>query len=168
MPLFSVCLTNTLNVEVKWLLRLLRIHEFLFRISVHRTVIQTEAFIVKQTKKQMMEASYSTIRHTDELNACPYFHNYLISYNSSRFHRLAPLACTDSELTLKLWSFDWTPLTRDRCVPWTLPMHEAVNRRWRHTRVYPKVSGLAAWSENCKWYSSLPLDVVVSLFCESV
>jgi hypothetical protein len=24
-------------------------------------------------------------------------------------------------------------------------------------RVYPKVSGLAAWSENCKWYSSLPL-----------
>jgi hypothetical protein len=25
------------------------------------------------------------------------------------------------------------------------------------TRVYPKVSGLAAWSENCKWYNSLPL-----------
>jgi hypothetical protein len=24
----------------------------------------------------------------------------------------------------------------------------------RTTRVYPKVSGLAAWSENCKWYSS--------------
>jgi hypothetical protein len=23
------------------------------------------------------------------------------------------------------------------------------------TRVYPKVSGLAAWSDNCKWYSSL-------------
>jgi hypothetical protein len=37
-----------------------------------------------------------------------------------------------------------------------------------HTRVYPKVSGLAAWSEKCKWYSSLPLDAVVSLFCESV
>jgi hypothetical protein len=36
------------------------------------------------------------------------------------------------------------------------------------TRVYPKVSGLAAWSENCKWYSSLPLDAVVTLFCESV
>jgi len=31
-------------------------------------------------------------------------------------------------------------------------------------RVYPKVSGLAAWSENCKWYSSLPLDAVLSLF----
>jgi hypothetical protein len=30
-------------------------------------------------------------------------------------------------------------------------------------RVYPKVSGLAAWSENCKWYSSLPLGAVVSL-----
>jgi hypothetical protein len=34
--------------------------------------------------------------------------------------------------------------------------------------VYPKVSGLAAWSEKCKWYSSLPLGSVVSLFCESV
>jgi len=33
---------------------------------------------------------------------------------------------------------------------------------------YPKVSGLAAWSENCEWYSSLPLGAVVSLFCESV
>jgi len=35
-------------------------------------------------------------------------------------------------------------------------------------RVYPKVSGLATWSENYKWYSSLPLDAVVSLLCESV
>jgi hypothetical protein len=38
----------------------------------------------------------------------------------------------------------------------------------RYTRVYPKVSGLAVWSESCKWYSSLPLDAVVSLFYESV
>jgi hypothetical protein len=37
-----------------------------------------------------------------------------------------------------------------------------------NAKVYPKVSGLAAWSENCKWYRSLPLDAVVSLFCESV
>jgi hypothetical protein len=37
-----------------------------------------------------------------------------------------------------------------------------------HTRVCPKVSGLAAWSENCKWYSYLPLVAVVSLFRESV
>jgi len=35
-------------------------------------------------------------------------------------------------------------------------------------RVYPKVSGLATWSENYKWYSFLPLGAVVSLFCESV
>jgi hypothetical protein len=34
--------------------------------------------------------------------------------------------------------------------------------------VYSKVSGLAALSENCKWYSCLPLGAVVSLFCESV
>jgi hypothetical protein len=31
-----------------------------------------------------------------------------------------------------------------------------------------KVSGLAAWSENCTWYSSLPLGAVISLFYESV
>jgi hypothetical protein len=38
-----------------------------------------------------------------------------------------------------------------------------------YTRVYPKVSGLAAWSENCKCCCiSLPLGAVVSLFCESV
>jgi hypothetical protein len=37
-----------------------------------------------------------------------------------------------------------------------------------YTRVYKKVSGLAAWRENCKWYSSLPLGAVVSLFYESV
>jgi hypothetical protein len=28
------------------------------------------------------------------------------------------------------------------------------------TRGYPEVSGLAAWSENCKWYSCLPLGAV--------
>jgi hypothetical protein len=37
----------------------------------------------------------------------------------------------------------------------------------KHTGVYPEVSGLATWSENCKWYSFLPLGAVVSLFCES-
>jgi hypothetical protein len=41
-------------------------------------------------------------------------------------------------------------------------------KSFEHTRVYPKVSGLATWSENCKWYSPLPLDAVVSLFRESV
>jgi hypothetical protein len=36
------------------------------------------------------------------------------------------------------------------------------------SREYPKPSGLAAWRENCKWYSSLPLGAVVSLFCVSI
>jgi hypothetical protein len=31
-------------------------------------------------------------------------------------------------------------------------------------QLYPKVSELAAWSENCKRYSSLPLGAVVSVF----
>jgi hypothetical protein len=37
-----------------------------------------------------------------------------------------------------------------------------------YKRMFPKVSGLAAWRENVKCYSSLPLDAVVSLFCGSV
>jgi hypothetical protein len=37
-----------------------------------------------------------------------------------------------------------------------------------NTRMYPKFSGLAAWSENWKWYRPLPLSAVVSLFCESI
>jgi hypothetical protein len=37
-----------------------------------------------------------------------------------------------------------------------------------YKKVYSKVSGLAAWIENCKCYSSLPLGAIVSLHCESV
>jgi len=33
-------------------------------------------------------------------------------------------------------------------------------------RVYPKASGMAVWSKNCKWDNSLPLGAVVSLFYE--
>jgi hypothetical protein len=29
--------------------------------------------------------------------------------------------------------------------------------------MYPEVSELTAWSENCEWYSSLPLGAVVPL-----
>jgi len=43
-----------------------------------------------------------------------------------------------------------------------------IGRSVGNTGVYSKVSGLAAWSENCKWYSPLPLGAVVSLFYESV
>jgi hypothetical protein len=38
----------------------------------------------------------------------------------------------------------------------------------QYTMRYPKVSGLAAWSENCKWYSFLPLGAVISLYSASV
>jgi len=44
----------------------------------------------------------------------------------------------------------------------------STKKNHENTKVYPEVSGLVAWSENCKWYSSLPLDAVVSKFCESV
>jgi len=45
-------------------------------------------------------------------------------------------------------------------------IHESTEHE--NTRVYPKFSELTAWSENCKWYSPLPIGAVVSLFCESV
>jgi len=32
-------------------------------------------------------------------------------------------------------------------------------------RVYPKISELPAWSQDCTLYSFLPLGAVVSLFC---
>jgi hypothetical protein len=48
------------------------------------------------------------------------------------------------------------------------PHVEAVLLGLTCTRVCPKVSGLAAWSENCKWHIYLPLGAVVSLFYESV
>jgi hypothetical protein len=37
-----------------------------------------------------------------------------------------------------------------------------------NTGVYPKVSGLAEWSENSKCYSYLPQGAVVSLFYELI
>jgi hypothetical protein len=39
---------------------------------------------------------------------------------------------------------------------------------WTFIWVYPKVSGLATWRENCKWHNFLPRGAVVSLFYESV
>jgi hypothetical protein len=50
----------------------------------------------------------------------------------------------------KIWSYTSIP-------PYVLMAWSLV----KYTRVYQKVFGLAAWSENCKWYSSLPLDAVV-------
>jgi len=47
-------------------------------------------------------------------------------------------------------------------------MHMWYFNNTRGLRVYPKVSGLAAWSKNCKWYSFQPLNEVVSLFYKSV
>jgi len=50
----------------------------------------------------------------------------------------------------------------NRCV-------KRLKSRWTtYTRVYPKVSGLVAWRENCKWYGSLPLVAVVSPSCVSL
>jgi hypothetical protein len=35
-------------------------------------------------------------------------------------------------------------------------------------RVYPKVSRLAAWSDNCKWHGSLPLVQLYRYFMSQV
>jgi len=41
-----------------------------------------------------------------------------------------------------------------------------IHFRWmtNNTSVYPKVSGLAAWSENCRCYSCLPLSAIACYF----
>jgi hypothetical protein len=61
-------------------------------------------------------------------------------------------------------------VNNNKCVMvwiWQLPL-DVTSLSIEYMRVYPKVSGLATWSKNCKWYSSLPLGTVVSLLCESV
>jgi hypothetical protein len=57
-----------------------------------------------------------------------------------------------------------TPTSRWLAVIFYLP------RRIRKpsTRVYPKVSGLTAWSENCKWHSSLPLGLTSLLYLNNL
>jgi hypothetical protein len=45
-----------------------------------------------------------------------------------------------------------------------LPFHHVWFDHPNNTLVHPKVSGLATWIENCKWYSSLPVGAVVLLF----
>jgi hypothetical protein len=44
----------------------------------------------------------------------------------------------------------------------------AITLCYASQRVIPKVSGLVAWNENYKWYSSVQLGAVVLLFCGSV
>jgi len=54
-----------------------------------------------------------------------------------------------------------TTVSREAIVERPRPLCVLGSQEGYSTRVYPKLSGLAAWSENCKWYSSLPLDAVV-------
>jgi hypothetical protein len=66
-----------------------------------------------------------------------------------------------------LWGQGWDVYTRGRRPPHpTAPSLLGISKGT--LRTYKAVSGLATWTENCKWYSSLPLGAVVSLFCESV
>jgi hypothetical protein len=71
---------------------------------------------------------------------------------------------TSSRVEVKnAWSYTSTPPTRIHGV--VLHLCLTVRFFWkRTTRMYPKFSGLAAWSENCKWYSSLPLGAVYRYF----
>jgi len=52
-----------------------------------------------------------------------------------------------------------------RYIMWKIAYHNALlSVLWR-SGCYPKVSEISAWSKNCKWYSSLPLGAILSLFC---
>jgi hypothetical protein len=73
-------------------------------------------------------------------------------------------------LKLNIGSVYTLPLKYERKFPEIKISIERVKLREEqmYTKVYPKVSGLAACNANCKRYSSLPSGAVVSLFCESV
>jgi len=64
----------------------------------------------------------------------------------------------------------FTPTLFNNCIYKTVAAVEN-NRMYDHPNLrYEGVSRnsrLAAWSENCKWYSCLPLGAVVSLTSES-
>jgi hypothetical protein len=96
----------------------------------------------------------------DELKNC----HYLFQSFSKRFlHKnsvnisFAPILITYS--ADHSFSDFTVPMVRvDLYKPQSSSMYEGV----------PRSSGLATWSKNCKWYTSMPLATVVSLFCESV
>jgi hypothetical protein len=69
-------------------------------------------------------------------------------------------------VTLQIYGTFLSRVTSTRMYPKVSGL--ATLSRVTSTRVYSKVSGLATWSENCKWYSSLPLGTVILLFCKSV
>jgi hypothetical protein len=107
-------------------------------------LFQTEYLIATCELFWLLHGKVTHVRHTDGLLGVP---NGLIclckkSYHNFWYRLHMGSVIPDIKLTLS---------------PPTLNM-----------RVYPKVSGLATWSKNCKWYSSLPLGAVVLLFCESV
>jgi hypothetical protein len=82
---------------------------------------------------------------------------------------LLPVLCSVNFLHLCFWSKYAAPLFTISFIHsffewysnWPFP-----NCMLSSTKVYPKVSGLVAWSKNYKCYSSLPLGVVVSIFHE--
>jgi hypothetical protein len=61
----------------------------------------------------------------------------------------------------EIFSRNWLHIKHSSCI---FPLTHKYRYRYRYrcnTSVYREVS---EWSENCKWYRSLPLGVVVSLF----
>jgi hypothetical protein len=80
-------------------------------------------------------------------------------------HNKTPASSCDS---LYRWNTTTVIQIQFHCSRNVNPFLRLTTTPWTCTRAYPKVSGLAAWRENWKWYSSLPLGAVVSLFYESV
>jgi hypothetical protein len=84
-----------------------------------------------------------------------------VTYAHTKFHTRS---FSDSYVITTIQNF-FTDLAQSPYSYFTLYKTEL--KESLYTTVYPKVSRLAAWSGNRKWYSSLPLSVVISLFCES-
>jgi hypothetical protein len=91
--------------------------------------------------------------------------------NSEHFPSLLAELCIELTCSLQIFALELTTFLASKdalACKFPNSLFQILNNGWpRHTRAYPKVSGLSAWTEDCKWYSSLPLGAVVSLYCDN-
>jgi hypothetical protein len=127
-----------------------------YSLKIHFNIILS--LIISSGLPTKMYAFLLCVLHVPTVSL-PWFEHFIkFLHNGSSYKKV----CTSR---IKLASLRSTDLKHSSL--WCI-FNNRQGQRTTYMRVYPKVSGLAAWSENCKWFSSLTLGAVVSLFCESM
>jgi hypothetical protein len=126
-------------------------------------------------KRPGREADHSTLSNADVKNAWRYtstqhvFMSWcLVKHRDNFTFTFAAKALHHTSRCHLILLFMITTCVTDLFKPFGNSVCELQTERGEVKRVYSNVFGLADWNENCKWYSSLPLGAVLSLFCESV